>query len=319
MHERMAPAVASVSPVAGKKANNYRGDYVAYRVQGYFHMVLFRRLAFVLGLVGCASLASCANGSTKPKPETDTTNTDTTNTSGDALTPAGTPTPEEGAIGGCDAPAQTGCETGQACYPNPAGSGDNVCEAPGTQTLSQACSETERCVGGLSCTKSSAQVSPEIRRCMKLCKDDSDCAEGGPGSQCALFVPRETGRIGLCTEQCNLVTSEECPTGLRCLVSRVNANWATFCAPPGTIAEGGSCKICGADDTSCNPNLDCAPGLYCSEETQGATTGVCRKFCRVGTADCAGGTQCRDFDGVVAGTESVTNVIVGGVSYGGCR
>jgi hypothetical protein len=59
---------------------------------------------------------------------------------------------------------------------------------------------------------------------------------------------------------------------------------------------------------TCSPTDDCGAGLVCTL-TGTATTGTCRKWCRVGTNDCGGTASCTGFG---------TKVIVGGVEHGVC-
>ena len=62
-----------------------------------------------------------------------------------------------------------------------------------------------------------------------------------------------------------------------------------------------------ANQTCGGTNGNCGPGLVCATPSSGAST--CKRWCKVGTADCGGTTQCTGFS---------TKVMVGTVEYGAC-
>jgi len=86
-----------------------------------------------------------------------------------------------------------------------------------------------------------------------------------------------------------------------------------------TNAGIGACLVDGAGGTDCQEGGTrkeketcaaadpCAPGLACVGPASG--TKVCRRWCRVGTSDCGGSTQCTAFS---------TKVMADGVEYGVC-
>jgi hypothetical protein len=62
----------------------------------------------------------------------------------------------------------------------------------------------------------------------------------------------------------------------------------------------------GHSTTTCPTTIECAAGYYCNYESG---NNVCRRWCRLGHADCtAGGTTCT----------SVGPVVVDGVTWGLC-
>lgn len=80
---------------------------------------------------------------------------------------------------GCDPvtedPAQSGCETGQACYVVPVGAGLTFCEAAGSVAAGETCTGDYDCRQGYTCFGGGP------KECRKVCDagDDTDC----PGSQ----------------------------------------------------------------------------------------------------------------------------------------
>jgi hypothetical protein len=190
------------------------------------------------------------------------------------------------------------CGTGLGCYPY----GDtSYCEGPtGAGTGPGGCSASTYCAAGYECITYTASygdgTSSELQRatCESLCRVSmTDCPSTKTctpltGAPTVNDVP-----YGVCTYDCNLVTSAGCPTGTSCLVSSPQGEAAfTDCVQTGTAVGANGCTATG---------FDCAPGYYCD-------SGNCTKYCET-NGDCPSGA-CTQFSPPFS---------VQGVTYGFCN
>jgi hypothetical protein len=194
--------------------------------------------------------------------------------------------------------ASSVCGAGLGCYP----SGDtSYCEGPtGAGTGPGGCSASTYCSAGYECITYTASygdgTSSELQRatCESLCRVSmTDCASS---KTCTPLTGAPTVNgvaYGVCTFNCDLVTSAGCPSGTSCLVSSPQGEAAfTDCVQTGTAVGANGCTATG---------FDCAPGYYCS-------SGNCTKYCKT-SSDCASGA-CTQFSPPFS---------VQGVTYGFCN
>jgi len=184
--------------------------------------------------------------------------------------------------GGCDTTAQCGCTALQTCSFS---ADTTVCVAAGAGKLNEQCDAAKPCSPGLDCF---FPVTPP-GACKKYCSGSSDCAGGT--SQCVSVVDSKSKPVpgvGFCSSGCALESPASTCGSLGCHALGAET---TDCLPTGT----------GTGPGSCTSSFDCAPGYGCDNGKD------CRKWCRVGKADCGD-----------AGTCVPGNVTVGSVAYGVC-
>lgn len=267
-----------------------------------------------LALVAAATsiaLAACSSGSER-QPYTEDSPTTPAQTPEQTATPAKTPqaapvTTETDAGMQPDAPdtckrtapskacglvPQCGCTLAETCDVEDS-SGNVGCIVAGKAPMGAPCIATAGCAIGLSCV---------FGTCHAFCDN--------PGSACT--APKTGGCI-----QVNASGGTPIPNYTVCRVAcdlrDVNACGGTTAAGTGVCMEDNGTTDCAAGGTrtvnqSCGPTEECGPGLVCTL-TGSATTGSCKKWCRVGKTDCGGTTVCSGFQ---------TKVIVAGVEHGVC-
>ncbi len=170
----------------------------------------------------------------------------------------------------CDPVAETGCGAGRCSV----GTGVPACVATiGPGALAAPCTDDAECGSGLSC---------QGDRCVRVCfvADTSFC---GPDLACSpdsvhgqVFLHSENG-IGLCSEACDMLTSDGCPSDAWCGLGTDSAGHDfTWCRDVGAAGTGQSCR----------GQYDCAAGLFCHANT------TCRRICDPGdpSATCPTGT-----------------------------
>jgi hypothetical protein len=193
----------------------------------------------------------------------------------------------------CGLVPQCGCTLAETCDVEDS-SGNVGCVTAGKAPMGAPCVATAGCALGLSCV---------FGTCHSFCDN--------PGSACT--APKTGGCIQVnasggtpipnftvCRVACDLRDVTACggTTAAGTGVCMVDDNGATDCAMGGARTAG----------QTCGPTDECGPGLVCTL-TGTATTGTCKKWCRVGKTDCGGTTACTGFQ---------TKVIVGGVEHGVC-
>lgn len=193
----------------------------------------------------------------------------------------------------CGVAPQCGCGANETCDV-PDASGQAVCVAAGSVAMGQPCTRTSSCAQGLTCI---------FGTCHAFCDN--------PGRACAL-----PGTYGC--EQIKTTEGDDVPNLSIC---------RTACAPHepsscggkttegvgvcyadgkgGTDCQSGSAKIEGDE---CSPKDACGPGLVCTT-VKTTSKSTCKKWCRVGQADCGAGNTCNGFN---------PEVKVGAVVYGAC-
>jgi hypothetical protein len=194
----------------------------------------------------------------------------------------------------CGLVPQCGCTLAETCDVEDS-SGNVGCVTAGKALMGAPCVATAGCALGLSCV---------FGTCHAFCDN--------PGSACT--APKTGG----CIQVVNGAAKTPIPNYTVC---RVACDLRDVTACGGTTAAGTG--VCQVDDTgatdcamggtrtvsqSCGPTEECGPGLVCAL-TGSATTGSCKKWCRVGKTDCGGTAVCTGFQ---------TKVIVGGVEHGVC-
>lgn len=193
----------------------------------------------------------------------------------------------------CGVFPQCGCTLAETC--DVADSSGNVeCITAGKAAMGAPCVGTAGCSVGLTCV---------FGTCHAFCDK--------PGSACT------APKTGACTQvkaTGGVVIPNLSVCRVACDLRDVNACGGTTAAGTGVCAyddAGGTDCVTGGVRTvnqACTPADDCGPGLVCTL-TGTATTGSCKKWCRVGTNDCGGTTACSGFQ---------TKVVVSGVEHGVC-
>src|SRR3972149_4766692 len=134
-------------------------------------------------------------------------------TGNDAGAPAAGP-PD--AVANCSLVPQSGCPMGQSCDldGDRLSTGGTICRMTGTGRDSNECTLETDCAAGYSCIGSTTAAS-----CMELCRTDADCT--APGGLCLIEIvdgagntipgPGPGGKVVVCTQNCDVVTSSGCP------------------------------------------------------------------------------------------------------------
>lgn len=194
----------------------------------------------------------------------------------------------------CGVLPQCGCTATETCDVVD-GSGNVACVTAGKAAQGTPCTSTSGCAKGLTCV---------FGTCHAFCdKPDSACTLPGTGS--CIAVKGQGGaavpNYDVCLVSCDPRDPMACggTTAAGTGVCFVDDKGTTDCQKGGTRTE----------NQTCSPTDDCGPALVCVDITQGgAKSSLCKRWCRVGTADC-GGSTCGSFS---------TKVMVNGVEYGVC-
>lgn len=194
----------------------------------------------------------------------------------------------------CGLVPQCGCAASETCDVTDI-VGNVACVAAGKAQMGRPCTSTSGCAAGLTCVggtchaycaaAGSACTTPGTGACVQLQSDGAD-------------VPN----LKVCRVSCDLRDATACggTTAAGTGVCAVDALGNTDCLSGGT----------GAENAACSPTAECGPALACVDITQnGTTSSKCKRWCRVGTADCGGAGACTGF---------ATKVLVGGVEHGVC-
>lgn len=192
----------------------------------------------------------------------------------------------------CGLVPQCGCTLAETCEVFD-GSGGVQCVTAGLAAMGSACVATSGCARGLTCMYGT---------CHAYCDN--------PGSACTV------AKTGGC-EQVKNTAGAAIPNLSVCRVA-CELRDLTACGPSGTAGTG-VCMVDAAGNTdcakggtravaqTCTPTDECGPSLVCAGTAAAGNT--CKKWCRVGTADCGGTVACNGFQ---------TKIMVGTVEYGGC-
>lgn len=186
--------------------------------------------------------------------------------------------------GNCNHDTGEGCAEGEGCYLAAAdpetGALTVGCFPTRTRPIDGACTTNSDCESGHTCLTGPGVSPPAF--CIPLCCGGAGCPSG---MECVPFrifdAEADAGpgawamTAGLCIwppTECNPIQQIGCPGGQACYLGPM-----PLCRAPGALGPGASCLDL----------ADCAPGLACVAEDDGAA--VCRRFCRI-DRDCAGGT-----------------------------
>jgi hypothetical protein len=275
------------------------------------------RSVCVMGAVmgGVVVLAACSAGGTDRTPFTEDASATPAQTPEQNATPAKSPqmgpstnTTDPDASVAPDAPdtcvrtapskkcgvvPQCGCTLAETCDVEDS-SGNVGCVTAGKAPMGAPCLATAGCGVGLTCV---------FGTCHSFCGNAGTACTAPKTGGC--IQVNATGGVAIpnltvCRVACDLRDVNGCggTTAAGTGVCMVDSKGNTDCAMGGTHTAG----------QACTPTDDCGPGLVCTT-TGSATTGTCRKWCRVGTNDCGGTTACSGFG---------TKVIVKGVEHGAC-
>lgn len=273
-------------------------------------------LAFTLGgvLVATASIALAAcSSSSERAPYTEDSPTTQAETPEQNGTPVRTPqtapvTNETDAGTQPDAPdtckrtapsnkcglvPQCGCTLAETCDVEDS-SGNVGCITAGKAAMGAPCVATAGCALGLSCV---------FGTCHAFCDNPGSACTAPKTGACIQVKSAASAPIPnftVCRVACDLRDVSACggTTAAGTGVCMVDDSGATDCSMGGTRTV----------NQSCTPTDECGPGLVCTL-TGTATTGSCKKWCRVGKTDCGGTTVCSGFQ---------TKVMVAGVEHGVC-
>ena len=210
---------------------------------------------------------------------------DGTGGTGDPLPDAGppgsdtAPEPMAESLIGCDATLIGACPTGSSCKVQCLGAtmpgiARTVCTPAGTVQTNQACALANDCTPGTRCVGPVGCAAKTY--CRPNCKIDADC--GGGGICLDVTCSGQSAPFGVCTTTCDPVAGAGCGEGQICTLK------------PGDRTDC-ECRdgAAGGDGAVCTTTADCQSGFMCLER---GGTSVCRHICRIGTADCTGGTSC---------------------------
>jgi len=196
----------------------------------------------------------------------------------------------------CGVVPQCGCTLAETCdVADMAGNAE--CVTAGKAVMGASCLATAGCAVGLTCV---------FGTCHAFC--------GNPGAACTApktgpcIQAKASGgvaipNLAICRVACDLRDVNACggTTAAGTGVCQIDDDNQTDCVTGGTKTVGQACSSSVMTD-------DCGPGVVCTLPGT-ATTGTCKKWCRVGTTDCGGTTACTGFQ---------TKVIVAGVEHGAC-
>jgi hypothetical protein len=193
----------------------------------------------------------------------------------------------------CGVFPQCGCTLAETCDVQDS-DGNVACVTAGKAPMGGACVGTEGCAVGLTCV---------FGACHPFCDNPgTECAGAGRGAcqQVTSTSGRPMTNLTVCQVTCDLRDPRACggTTAAGTGVCNVSDDGTTDCVAGGIRTVG----------QTCSPTDDCGPALICAVAA-GSTSGVCKKWCRVGTADCGGTLICNPFG---------TKVKVGTVEYGAC-
>lgn len=172
----------------------------------------------------------------------------------------------------CNPLTSTGCTASQQCYVTTnglqCGGFGKVADGGSCQYLND-CAKGSMCVGSI-CRKVCATVSgvPGLD-----CSAPATCEELASGSTPLGY------NLGACfaPDNCNLVTSSGCPSGLACMPTATGKQ----CTPAGKVGLDGACTSV----------ADCAIGFLCLNN--GQPTGTCKQRCDTTVpGTCPSGTTC---------------------------
>jgi hypothetical protein len=190
-----------------------------------------------------------------------------------------------------------GCSSGEKCSVDRT-TGTRHCTSAGSLEAGDRCTSDTQCETGTWCGPMWTEVGEDESLCMAFCENASDCP--GDAAICLGEVPGETA-LGICSQGCDLLTSDPCPTGTKCywFVATDDTHYTDCIADVGT----------GMIADSCTAEDDCQRGHYCS-----SGAGACIGYCRISPAPDTCTYGCRAF---MSGGAPL-DVEFDGVMYGYC-
>lgn len=266
------------------------------------------RRATLLSSLGALALVACGSASDRPafvddaatqpspqpttQPTTPPVSTGPTSPTGDASAPPPTDCKTTKPGDRCGVVPQCGCSTTETCDVIDA-QGSVRCVAFGRAAMGRPCTATAGCAQGLTCI---------FGTCHAFCDNPgSACTQAGTGSCVQVTAQGGTAIPGfaVCMVDCQLQDPLACGGKTNAGIGEcfVDDKGVTDCQEGGPQAE----------NQSCSASAGCGPGLVCV--TPSGSSNVCKRWCRVGTADCGGSVPCSGFS---------TKVMVGTVEYGAC-
>jgi cysteine-rich repeat protein len=190
---------------------------------------------------------------------------------------------------------QSGCEGTQACD-IVTDDGETGCrDVTGSGTSNSHCATDTACSAGYTCVGDLAI--PDDTECMRFCNTDANC--NGDGSRCLIELADGDGNpipdVTLCTNHCEPLTQNGCPSGQGCIIFDDGPDDFTDCEVMGNRLDG----------QSCTETEQCMEGSICVGTIVGAE---CASMCEVGDS-CPTGGVCGPFS---------TPVIISGIEIGVC-
>jgi hypothetical protein len=173
----------------------------------------------------------------------------------------------------------TACGGNQTCIVGCKADGGTagMCVASGNKPPGALCNAD--CTLGSECFNFECGSGTPIRTCLRLCKNDGECAPG----RCNTVIPCGTTPTSYraCSQACDPVGAAVagCAAGLRCFMY---TGEVTNCDCPGV-------KRTGVDGTPCDNSDTCRAGFFCITT---AGTKTCRPLCRLDSPQCDPGLTC---------------------------
>jgi hypothetical protein len=180
------------------------------------------------------------------------------------------------------------CGAGQTCIPTTPT--HSVCiNATGNQARGHRCVQHADCAPGNACRKGA---------CRPFCSPpDSPCQGIGLGNCYPINADDHEAipNVGACRIPCDVTDPDACGGCVSGVCAGCNLNpdhqglvYTSDCQKVGH----------GTDSTSCQDNLDCAPGFTCNDESGGAS--YCRRFCKP-PGECLASDTCQAALGMIDG------------------
>jgi hypothetical protein len=174
--------------------------------------------------------------------------------------------------------AATACGSGKTCIVGCRRDGTTagMCVLAGNKPPGAACNDD--CEQGSECFTFSCESGPQVRSCLRLCSQDSQCGQG----RCSTSVPclDKPTPFKVCSQPCDPVGGTSgCAPGLGCYLFEGEI---PDCDCP-------SSKRTGSDGVACMDSTTCQTGLFCVS-TGGTKT--CRPLCRLAAPQCEAGRTC---------------------------
>ncbi len=189
----------------------------------------------------------------------------------------------------CDILPQCGCPEGYFCSSVEAFG--RLCIPPGAGLEGSICSTSLDCSPGLVC---------QVSLCRRVCSLNRDCIDSS-----ACYFHRAEGEVTLCNIECDMMTSDGCPSGFRCDYRTSDVLDGRFSDCVRQLGEGRLLDPCARE----NGSADCAAGYLCATDS---VHEYCLPYCEgVGAIDpeCPTDLPC---------CSSAITFSVDGITFGSC-